>query len=235
MVSRGALQRVIAAAVVLMLAVAGLVALAQNGDSPDNSDAMLTETPGEQDSADGVGSNSVAADAPGPLVATTEDGELVPPRPSGTKTGATTTSSDASPPTTSADQAYLEQTRAVVQDNADDLAIVAQLVTAALGSGDRDTLESVLVADEGDVSELAEDLAGDYPPIITSQLSRNVDVFAAEETTLYFAYAMVTWTDGGITSQHTIPIVLRFMGGEWRLSSLAETGSNLAFVQSVDL
>lgn len=235
MVSRGALQRVIAAAVVLMLAIAGLVALAQNGDSPDNSDAMLTETPREQDSADGVGSNSVAADAPGPLVATTEDGELVPPRPSGMKTGATTTSSDTSPPTTSADQAYLEQTRAVVQANADDLAIVAQLVTAALGSGDRDALESVLVADEGDVSELAEDLAGDYPPIITSQLSRNVDVFAAEETTLYFAYAIVTWTDGGITSQHTIPIALRFMGGEWRLSSLAETGSNLAFVQSVDL
>ena len=92
-----------------------------------------------------------------------------------------------------------------------------------------------VLVDEGDVSELAEDLAGDYPPIITSQLSGNVDVFAAEETTLYFAYALVTWTDGGLTSQHTIPIVLRFVGGEWRLSSLGQTAPGLTFVQSVEL
>ena len=236
MVSRGALSRVIATAVVVTLAIAGLMTLARDGAGPETSDdGSLSATLRDQESPAPVGSANVAANAPDPLVATTEEGELVPPKPSRKTTGATTPSDSTPPPTTPADRAYLEQTRAVVETNAGDLTAIAQLVTGALGSGDSDALEQVLVADAGDVSELAEDLADDYPPIITSQLSGNVDVFAAEETTLYFAYALVTWTDGGLTSQHTIPIVLRFVGGEWRLSSLGQTAPGLTFVQSVEL
>ena len=62
-----------------------------------------------------------------------------------------------------------------------------------------------------------------------------MDIFSTGETTLYFAYAVVTWTDGGLTSEHTIPIVLRYVDGEWRLSTLGEADPGLVFVQSVSL
>lgn len=229
-----------AVVIVLVIMAAVLLPSGPSEDSAPGDDLAVSGTVDRTGSAEAGQAASGDATGTAPLVATTDTGEIVPPKSTKstkktTAPAAPVTDGSTPPPTTSEEQAYLEETRKVVETNAEELAAVAVAVADALGRGDEGDLSLLLADDEGDQSTFVETLANTYPPISESVLGGNVNVFAAGDTTLYFAYAIVTWTDGGITSEHTIPIVLRFVNGEWRLSTLGDTGTDLEFVQSVVL
>ncbi len=131
--------------------------------------------------------------------------------------------------------AYLAATTAVIREHAADLAATRDAVLGALSDGDAGALGSLLAPDEGDCSEYLDDLAGRYPQFSTLAPGTNVDVFAVDQATVYFAYAVIRWTDGGITSQHTIVVPLRFVDGAWHLTSIDDQVETLTFIQSVRL
>ncbi|MDO8848873.1 MAG: hypothetical protein Q7W51_10865 [Coriobacteriia bacterium] len=229
-----------AVVIVLVIMAAVLLPFGQSEDSAPGDDLTVSGPVDRTGSVDTAQATSGDTAVGAQLVATHETGEIVPPEStrSTKKTSAPAapvTDGSTPPPTTSEEQAYLEETRKVVETNAVELGAMAEAVADALGRGDEGDLSLLLADDEGDQSTFVEGLASTYPPISESALGGNVNVFAAGDTTLYFAYAIVTWTDGGITSEHTIPIVLRFVNGEWRLSTLGETCADLEFVQSVVL
>ncbi len=229
-----------AVVIVLVIMAAVLLPGGPSEDSAPGDDLAASDPVDRTGSADTAQTNSGDTAAGAPLVATTKTGEIVPPKSTKstrktTAPAAPVTDGSTPPPTTPEEQAYLEETRRVVETNAVELGAMAEAVADALGRGDEGDLSLLLADDEGDQSTFVETLANTYPPISESALGGNVNVFAAGDTTLYFAYAIVTWTDGGITSEHTIPIVLRFVNGEWRLSTLGETCADLEFVQSVVL
>lgn len=130
---------------------------------------------------------------------------------------------------------YMAETREIVQANRPDLAAIAAKITQALSDGDESTLGSLLAPDEGAQGAYIAGLADRYPTILESQPGANVNVFTSDGATVYFAYSVVRWTDAGLISEHTIPIMLRFVNGQWYLTTLGDTGSDLQFVQSIQL
>lgn len=227
-----------AAVVVVAIIAAALVVGTPDSPTADSEEQLTTQVEDGGRSEESTTATSPTVQEAAPLVATNEAGELIPPKSTGKKPAATAApSTPGTPPapSTPEEAAYLEQTKKVVETNAGALAAVVEAATKALSDRDEGSLSTMLAGDEADQAAFVETLASRYPPIQSAQLGSNVNVFSAGDTTLYFAYAIVTWTDGGITSQHTIPIVLRLIDGEWRLSTLGETGSDLEFVQSVTL
>lgn len=217
----------------------------------DDAQPASSDDPVISDSAERTDS-SVAADAtqgqgaePAPLVATNDAGEIVPPKSTTKKPATPTTPTNPANPTTPADpttppegltpeeQAYLEETKQVVEENTGELAQAVEIITEALSDGDKGGLTSMLADGEG--GAFAADLAERYPQFLETSPGTNVNIFATSDTTVYFAYVLVTWEDGGIVSQHTIPVPLRYVDGEWRLTSLGDTADDLRFVQSVTL
>lgn len=130
---------------------------------------------------------------------------------------------------------YAAETRRIVDGNKTELGKVASAIVSAFQSSDAPTLGSLLAPDEGSQDEYLADLAGRYPAIATAELGANVNVFAQGQATIYIAYAVVTWTDAGITSTHTIAIPMRYVDGQWHLTCLTDTDGELVFVQSVNL
>lgn len=130
---------------------------------------------------------------------------------------------------------YAEETRRIVTGSRSELGEVASAIVSAFQSSDAPTLGSLLAPDEGSQDEYLADLAGRYPAIATAELGANVNVFAQGQATIYIAYAVVTWTDAGITSTHTIAIPMRYVDGQWHLTCLTDTDGELVFVQSVNL
>jgi hypothetical protein len=225
-----------AAAVALVITTAVLVARGPADEAGAPADEILGQNADSKAPSDAAASADPGGAATGMLVATVDDSEIVPPKNTKKSSPAPTTPSDGTPPAPSPDeQAYLDETRKVVETNEGDLAVVAEMIARALGSGDEDFFEQLVSDGESQGAEVASQLANDYPSIDTYELGSNVNVFSTGQTTLYFAYALVTWTDGGVPSEHTIPIVLRYIDGEWRLSTLGEANPDLVFVQSVDL
>jgi hypothetical protein len=217
----------IAAGLVLLALVVAVVLLVHTSAEDATTDGSLPGETREQDPSTTTDSGQESPGATSPLVPTSYDGEVIPPK------NPTKTSSTAD--TVSAEAIYLAETRRVVETNADQLRVVTELVTEALKGGDGSSLEDLFADDEGDPVDLAERLLSAYPPIGSAQPGTTVNVFSTGETTVYFAYAVVTWTDGGLVSEHTIPIMLRFIDGEWRLSVLGDTAPDLVFVQAVTL
>lgn len=132
-------------------------------------------------------------------------------------------------------QEYLEDTREVVETNEPALAGAVTAVIDALVSDDADALAALIAPDEGGQDGFAADLTATYPDIVASDPGSNVNVFTDGQATIYIAYVVVRWQDAGIVSEHTIPIMLRFVDGEWRLTSLGDAGEDLQFVQTVML
>ena len=130
---------------------------------------------------------------------------------------------------------YAAETGRIVQENKTELGEVAAAIVSAFKSSDAPTLGSLLAPDEGSQDEYVAGLAERYPAIMQAELGANVNVFAQGQATIYIAYAVVTWTDAGITSTHTIPIPMRYVDGQWHLSCLTDTDGELVFVQSVNL
>ena len=249
-VSRGISWRGIAVgAAVLALGITVSALVFGQGPSEDLRDGSALTADARDDASDETssGAGTGAWTASSPLVATNDAGEIVPPTSTTNKPAPPATPASPADPATPAtpatppggltpeEQAYLKETKKVVEENAGDLGGVATAVTEALSSGDAGDLSVLMTGDEGDQAAYVLELAERYPTISEYALGNNINIFSASDTTVYFAYALVVWTDGGITSQHTIPIVLRFVDGEWRLSSLGDTRPDLAYVQSVTL
>jgi len=108
-------------------------------------------------------------------------------------------------------------------------------VAAALSAQDAAAL-SVMAAPPAELAADAariEVLAASYPTFLSSRMSPNVNVFSSATATAYTSYAVVTWKDAGIVSEHTVPVTLRIVDGMWHLTTRGETDPGLRFVRSV--
>ncbi len=243
-------SRIAVGAVVLALGI-GAVVLSQEPAADVGDDSQLTADDPGRASAE---TSENVVDAPGgatsPLVATNDAGEIIPPKSTTTKpaspatpaspaspTDPTTPAAPATPPDdlTPEERAYLDETKKTVDGNTGDLTRAVTAIADAMSGGDEATLGSMLAGDEAASIGFAASLAEQYPRFLESAPGENVNIFATTDTTVYIAYVLVTWKDGGIVSQHTIPVPLRFIDGEWRLTSLGDTFEDLRFVQSVSL
>lgn len=128
---------------------------------------------------------------------------------------------------------YLKATSRVVIDN--DAALDASIDSAidAMAARDAASLKAMIHPSEGDQTAFASALAAKYPVVLTSSAVSTVNIYCTESTTMYFGYRVVTWCDGGIVSQHTVPVILRFVDGQWWITSRAHNAPTLTFVQSV--
>ncbi len=130
---------------------------------------------------------------------------------------------------------YLEETRAIVEHDPAALRDMADAIVAAITVGDEVALAEHLADDEGPQPEYLAALLDRYPTIVESAPLGTVNIFSAGEATLYFAYALVEWEDAGIRSEHTIPVPMRYVNGEWRLTTLDDPMIEITFVQAVQL
>ncbi len=130
---------------------------------------------------------------------------------------------------------FVAQTTRVVRDHREDLITTAESVCDALRTGDIQRLEDLWAPDEGDARTRARAFADTYPRLIESRLQPTITVCVAGDATAYFAFAVVRWADAGITSEHTIIVPLRFIGGRWRLTSIGLQTSGLVQAHSLHL
>ncbi|MRS12350.1 MAG: hypothetical protein EG823_04670 [Actinobacteria bacterium] len=244
MVSRLKDWRVIVAVLALLALIGGGVAVLANrapeeDGTPDNPIAAIFDRKDADEDQDGDSAPDETAASTAPLIDTAATGEVAPPKKTTKKsTAATTPAAPGVNPEIPAEdpvwQRYLADTRQVVTTNAGDLTVAVSAITTALGSGDAGALKGYLPPDEPGGTQFANQLADTYPTILTSQPASTVNIFSAGGTTLYFGYSVVQWTDAGIISEHTIPIVMRYVNGEWSLTTLGDS-PDLLFIQSVQI
>lgn len=129
---------------------------------------------------------------------------------------------------------YLEETKEIVETNEADLREAAALILQALIDRDEAALGGYLADDEGPQPDYIAYLAERYPSIVATSPGQTVNIFSSDGATIYFAYAIVRWEDAGLTSEHTISIPMRYVDGQWFLTSIDESGE-LTFVQAVQL
>ncbi len=129
--------------------------------------------------------------------------------------------------------AYLKETAAIVSENEDSFRSALETAVAAIVAGDTGTLSVNFAPDENVSAAFVRSLATVYPHIDDSAVQSTVGIFAVGEATVYFGYAVVTWEDGGIVSEHTIAVPMRFIGGRWYLTSIGSGTGGLTTVQSV--
>lgn len=130
---------------------------------------------------------------------------------------------------------YERETAQVVTRGAIEIEATAAKILTALMDGDATALGLLIAPDEGSQQPYADSLVARYPSILSSTPGANVDVYAQGQATVYVAYAIVRWEDAEIVSEHTIAVPLRYVDGEWYLTSLADTDGELVFVQAVRL
>jgi hypothetical protein len=125
----------------------------------------------------------------------------------------------------------VDLTRRNVQDNAPALQHLCDDTVASLGIGDLDTIIDLYSPDE----IILEPLGSDWPSLDSVSTMPTVNVFLSEGSPVYFTYALATWTDAGIASQHTVCVPMRFIDGSWYLTGIDDTTNGLVFVTSVTL
>lgn len=130
---------------------------------------------------------------------------------------------------------YLAETAAIVRDNAAGLENMVSATVAALVDDDVAGLSALWAPDEKVDAGYLESFAAAYPEMVRGEPQKTVKVVAVDKTTVYFAYAVVAWTDAGLTSTHTIEVPLRFVNGQWLLTSIGRNTSGLTNVQTVRL
>ncbi len=130
-------------------------------------------------------------------------------------------------------QKYLAETAAIVSGNADAFRSALETAVAAIIAGDTESLSASFAPDEDVSDAFVESLVSVYPPIEQSASQPTVSVFAVDRATVYFGYAVVRWQDGGIISEHTIAVPMRFVGARWYLTSIGSGTGGLRAVQSV--
>lgn len=246
--------RRVAATLIALAVVAGAAVLLLEGAPDDAGEAVRRTESGSQEAADASpgapdDDPAVAAnddsDAAVTLVATTATRSRAhsvrdtprPPKPA-TPNPAKLSDPGGDDPgdeLTDEQREYLEETRAIVERDPAALREMAGAIVAAITSGDADALAEHLADDEGPQPEYLSALLDRYPTIVESAPLGTVNIFSAGEATLYFAYALVEWEDAGIRSEHTIPVPMRHVNGEWRLTTLDDPMVELTFVQAVQL
>ncbi len=125
----------------------------------------------------------------------------------------------------------VDEARHTVEDNAPALEGLSSGTLTSIASGDFDAASSFYSPDES----VTEPLGSAWPPLVSATALPTVNVFLAEDSVVYFTYALVTWSDAGITSQHTVCIPMRFIDGAWYLTTFDDTTDGLEFVTSVQM
>lgn len=254
--------RRVAAALIALAVVAGAAVLLLEGAPDDTGEAVRRTESGSQEAANAspgapdddpavaANDDSDAAVAPVATTAARSRARSVrdtprPPKSATPSPAAPATPNPAKPSDPGSDdpsdeltdeqREYLEETRAIVERDPAALREMAGAIVAAITSGDEDALAEHLADDEGPQPEYLAALLDRYPTIVESAPLGTVNIFSAGEATLYFAYALVEWEDAGIRSEHTIPVPMRYVNGEWRLTTLDDPMVELTFVQAVQL
>ncbi|MHB1341475.1 MAG: hypothetical protein ACYC77_04655 [Coriobacteriia bacterium] len=130
---------------------------------------------------------------------------------------------------------YLAETAEVVRRNASGLEKIVDVTVSALMKDDTAGLAAVWAPDEDVDTSYIESVAEAYPDMVSGDFQKTVNVAAVGDSTVYSAYAVVTWTDAGITSTHTLEVPVRFIGSQWYLTSIGSNTSGLTRVQTVRL
>lgn len=142
---------------------------------------------------------------------------------------ATSSLDELSPEDRAAYDEYVSKAEATVPDNATTLKQTLDRTLKALIAGDASALAALAAADEGiSPSAIAEARLAAQPKVLSGAPLPTVQIRTAPTTTVYLAFAQVVWRDGGIDSEHTISIPLRYTASGWRLTSLdplAQEGS----------
>lgn len=133
------------------------------------------------------------------------------------------------------DTDYKSETKAIVAQNATELAAAVSTAMSIFTTGTATDLLSRIAPDEGAGIGEADAWFSAYPSILDSIDTQTIQVFAFGEQTIYYGFSVVNWTDGGVTSQHTISVPLRLVDGAWYLSTVSLDTPGLKFVQSVQL
>jgi hypothetical protein len=208
MVSKVRNWKLILAAVLLLVVVGVAFAVFTSPEGePDGALSAIRKvvTPNEEaDADDSAGDADLGSDSATPLTGT--EGQTG----STTRTRKPNASGAPVPPAAGPSaaelwQQYLVETKAVVDNGKPDLTAMIAAVTQALSNGDEAALTGMLAPDEGNQSAYVGDLASKYPTILDSTPGANVNIYTCAGETIYFGYSVVTWTDAGIVSQHTIP------------------------------
>lgn len=131
--------------------------------------------------------------------------------------------------------AYLAETAKVVSENSAGLKSRLELAVNAIKSGDEVALGGMFAPDEEATAKFVASVAHAYPRIKNNEVQSSVGVFSVDQATVYFGYAVVQWEDGGIMSEHTIAVPMRFVGGSWYLTSIGSGTKGIASVQTVKL
>ncbi len=142
---------------------------------------------------------------------------------------ATSSLDELSPEDRAAYDEYVSKAEATVRDNAAALKQTLDRTLKALIADDTDGLTALAAGDEGvSPSDIAEARLAAQPKVVSGTPVPSVQIRTTPTTTVYLAFAQVIWHDGGIDSEHTIAIPLRYTASGWRLTSLdplAQEGS----------
>ena len=222
-----------------------VVVIAGVGFTADGHDAAATRRTGSEPSSEGYAPPAtlprvVDDPAPPPLpraltpvAAASPGGATAPVATSGG--GARPPGDEAGPPAPDLWAEYERETRRIVELGAEGLATQARAVIDAISLGDVAAIGDAIAPDEGPGDDYARYLATRYPEALDAAIGPNVNVYAQGEATIYVAYVIVHWSDGGLLSEHTVAIPLRYVDGAWYVTSLWDAGGETTFVQAVRL
>ncbi|PKQ37717.1 MAG: hypothetical protein CVT59_06670 [Actinobacteria bacterium HGW-Actinobacteria-1] len=132
-------------------------------------------------------------------------------------------------------EAYLAETAKVVSENSEALRVRLDAAVEAIKSGDKVALGGMFAPDESTSADFVAQRVRAYPRIKNNKVQSSVGVFSVSQATVYFGYAVVQWEDGGIVSEHTIAVPMRFVNGSWYLTSIGPGTRGIASVQTVKL
>jgi hypothetical protein len=132
-------------------------------------------------------------------------------------------------------QEYLDATRRIVEEGAPELTTIVAGIADSLSAGDSGAVAALFAPDEAAGPRDVPEVLGALPPGAQVLPPESVEVFAVDEATVYFVYCLASWRDGGIESEHTMVVPLRFVDGEWRLTTIDERVDGLVPVQVVEL
>jgi hypothetical protein len=192
-------------------------------------------TPGPTVDLDGAGGGTVSPSDGSTLTAEIVDKVVDKPRPPADLADKVLKSGQGSLTTKeqTAWNAYLAETKKIVLDNQTTLRSTLIAAITAITAGDTTKLGTFFAPDEYVDTAFAVKMAQAYPTILNSAIQSSVGVFTVADCTIYYGYSVVRWEDAGIVSEQTIALPLRFIGGQWYLTSIGSGTQGLKSVQSI--
>lgn len=132
-------------------------------------------------------------------------------------------------------EAYLAETARIVSENGEGLRTRLRSAVDAINIGDKTALGGMFAPDEKASDEFIAERARAYPRMNNIKIQESVGVFSVAQATVYFGYVVVEWEDGGIVSEHTVAVPMRFVDGSWYLTSIGSGTQGITAVQTVKL